>query len=64
MSTTITLEEGLAVRLAEQAREAGQPLESFVATLLRATMADIECQGRWRVLRSSPPTHTGPSVQR
>jgi hypothetical protein len=54
MPTTITLEEGLAARLDEQAREAGQPLESFVDTLLRATMEDIEWEGRWPVLRMPP----------
>lgn len=58
MPTTITLEEGLAARLAEQAREAGQPLESFVDTLLRATMDDIEWEGRWPVLRMPPGTPT------
>lgn len=53
-TTTITLEEGLAARLAEQARDAGQPMESFVDTVLRAIVKDIQWEGRWPVLRVPP----------
>jgi hypothetical protein len=54
MQTTITLEKGLAARVAEQAREAGQPLDSFVDTVLRAVVDDIRWEGRWPVLRVPP----------
>lgn len=53
-STTITLEEGLAVRLAEEARAAGQPMESFVDAVLRAIVDDVRWEGRWPVLRVPP----------
>jgi hypothetical protein len=51
MQTTITLEKGLAARVAEQARAAGQPIDSFVETVLRAVVDDIRWEGRWPVLR-------------
>jgi hypothetical protein len=51
MQTTITLEKGLAARVAEQAREAGQPIDSFVEAVLRAVVDDIRWEGRWPVLR-------------
>lgn len=55
MTTTITVNERVAARLTEQARQAGQPLDAYLSTVLEALFAgDVRWEGRRPVLPVPP----------